>query len=67
MDDGLKLLREAATAAPTNSDIQFHLAFALHQTGDNPTALKILEKLLATGEKFSEREAAESLLKELRS
>ena len=67
MDDGLKLLREAAAAVPTNSDIQFHLAYALHETGDDSTALKILEKLLTTDEKFSERPAAESLLKQLRS
>jgi len=67
LDDGLKLLREAAAAVPTNSDIQFHLAYALHGTGDDLTALKILEKLLATDEKFSERDAAESLLKELHS
>jgi len=65
--DGLKLLREAAAATPTNLDIQFHLAYALHQVGDDPGALKILQALLATDEQFSERAAAESLLSQLRS
>lgn len=65
--DGLKLLREAAAATPANSDIQFHLAYALHQVGDDPGALKILLALLATDEQFSERAAAESLLSQLRS
>jgi putative PEP-CTERM system TPR-repeat lipoprotein len=64
--EGLELLREAASAAPTNLDIQYHLAYALHAAGDRDAALAILEKLLATDQPFTEREAAKLLLTELR-
>lgn len=65
-EEGLALLREAATAAPANADIRYHLAYALHTSGDQDEAQAILEELLATDQPFLEREAAQSLLTELR-
>ncbi|WP_162913067.1 XrtA/PEP-CTERM system TPR-repeat protein PrsT [Rhodospirillaceae bacterium SYSU D60014] len=65
-EEGLALLREAATAAPANADIQYHLAYALRASGDQDEAQAILEKLLATDQPFTERDAAQSLLTELR-
>jgi putative PEP-CTERM system TPR-repeat lipoprotein len=62
---GLELLRTAAAKAPKNAEVQYHLAAALARTGEKTQARKLLEPLLAGGQKFPEREAAELLLKQL--
>jgi cellulose synthase operon protein C len=65
-DEGLKLLREAAAALPGNPDVQFHLAFALNETGDAAGALEILQRILADSAPFHERASAEALLTKLK-
>jgi Flp pilus assembly protein TadD len=62
---GLAMLRKAATLAPNNPDIHFHVAWALHKSGDGAGARKELEQLLAKGTKFSLEEDAKTLLKQL--
>lgn len=62
---GLALLQKAMALAPENSDIRYHLAQALVASGDKVGARKELEKLLATGKTFPDKEAAKTLLKQL--
>ncbi|MEM7610319.1 MAG: XrtA/PEP-CTERM system TPR-repeat protein PrsT [Pseudomonadota bacterium] len=62
----LPLLREAAELEPGNPDIQYHLAAALAASGDRQQALRILERTLAQGSGFTERDAAEALVEQLR-
>lgn len=63
VERGLTLIEQAYEKAPDNRDIGYHQAAALHRAGDTPRARKILESLLADSGKFSERAAAEALLK----
>ena len=65
VERGLKLLQPAAERAPDNADIAFHYAAALARAGDKFNAREILENLLSRATAFSEREAAEDLLKTL--
>lgn len=65
-DEGLKLLREAAAALPANQDVQYHLAFALNESGDSAGALEILQRILADSAPFHERASAEALLTKLK-
>ena len=59
---GLELLRSAAAGAPSNQDVQYHLAYALNSTGARDEAREILEKLVAEDKPFQTREAAAELL-----
>lgn len=61
----LKLLTQASGKAANVPTIQYHLAVAQAKTGHNDDAKKTLKQLLATKTEFSERDAAESLLKQL--
>ena len=65
MARGLELLQKATTGNPDNSEARYHLAAALAKSGDKKRARQELEKLLASDQKFRQREAAESLLKQL--
>jgi putative PEP-CTERM system TPR-repeat lipoprotein len=62
---GIKLLQQALTKAPDAADIQFHLASAFAQSGDNARARSELERLLASGATFSQEAEARALLKQL--
>ncbi|MGE5028113.1 MAG: XrtA/PEP-CTERM system TPR-repeat protein PrsT [Betaproteobacteria bacterium] len=62
---GLELLKKAAAMNPQNPEIRFHLASALAKSGDKASARKDLEALLAGGQKFPQREAAQALLDQL--
>jgi predicted Zn-dependent protease len=62
---GLGHLRAAARDAPQDRDIQYHLAYALAETGDKNAARGVLEPLLGDGRSFANRELAEALLKQL--
>lgn len=64
--EGVELLRSAAAGAPSNQDVQYHLAYALRLTGAEDEAREILEKLVADDKPFAEREAAVELLGTIR-
>lgn len=67
VEDGLKILQEAANAEPNNSDIQFHLAEAYGLSGDKQKAISMLKALRKGGGDFSEKKKAEQLLTKLQS
>jgi len=62
---GLELIRQAAKAAPANTEIRYHLAVALAKSGNKTQSKEELKALLARDKKFAQREAAEALLKQL--
>jgi putative PEP-CTERM system TPR-repeat lipoprotein len=62
---GLPLLQESVARAPQMSDIRYHLAYALHETGRDKEALVQLKRVLQTDKDFAEREQAEALFRKL--
>jgi putative PEP-CTERM system TPR-repeat lipoprotein len=62
---GLPLLQKAAGLAPAASEIHYHLAFALHKSGDKANARKELDKLLSDNKVFPQIDDAKALLKVL--
>ncbi|MEJ7668044.1 MAG: XrtA/PEP-CTERM system TPR-repeat protein PrsT [Casimicrobiaceae bacterium] len=62
---GLELLQKAVAMDPKGTEVQYHLAAALAKSGDKGQARKVLESLLASEQKFPQREAAQALLKQL--
>ena len=56
----------AYSAAPDNTDVQYHLAVALRRVGRAADARSVLEKLLGSGASFADRADAEKLLAELK-
>jgi tetratricopeptide (TPR) repeat protein len=56
-DDGLRLLRELVSQRPNSATFHLHLAMALYQKGDRPTAKKELEAAMRN--KPSEKEQGE--------
>jgi Tfp pilus assembly protein PilF len=62
---GLEMLRRASAQAPNVPDIQYHLAVALVKMNRTEEARRKLKDLLASNKDFSERSAAEELLKSL--
>lgn len=64
---GLKILQEAANAAPHAGDIQYHLAKAYSLSGDKQKAIAILELLNKETEPFQEKENSKQLLLKLKS
>jgi putative PEP-CTERM system TPR-repeat lipoprotein len=62
---GLELLQVAATRNPESTEVKYHLAAALAKSGAREEARRVLEPLLASEQKFPEREAAQLLLKQL--
>ena len=56
-DDGLRMLRDLVNRKPDSPTFHLHLALALYQKGDRPTAKKELEK--AKGYKPNEKEQNE--------
>jgi len=63
---GLVHLRAANAANPDSPQIQYHIAVALAEAGDNQQARETLARLLESDVKFSEREKAESLYNSLK-
>lgn len=63
LQEAMPLLRQAAQAMPDSTAIQFHWASALAKSGKNAEAQAVLQKLLATQQRFDERDKATSLLK----
>ena len=64
LEQGLGLLEKAAKRSPDNGDIRYHLAAGLAQAGEKTRARRELTALLDSGAQFSERAAAQVLLKE---
>jgi len=62
---GLELLRKAATQAPDNPAVRYHLAVALAKSGEKDQARSELERLLASKSDFPYRDEAQALLKQL--
>ncbi|HVF64130.1 MAG TPA: XrtA/PEP-CTERM system TPR-repeat protein PrsT [Casimicrobiaceae bacterium] len=62
---GMKLLESALAREPNNPEIRYHVAAARAKAGDKAVARRELEALLASGQPFSQREAAQALLKQL--
>ncbi|PPD17489.1 MAG: PEP-CTERM system TPR-repeat protein PrsT [Methylomonas sp.] len=66
--ESVSIMQKAVELAPKNPDLQFHLAQSLNANGDNKQAMAILEKILQDNQQgFSEKTAAEALLKQLKS
>jgi putative PEP-CTERM system TPR-repeat lipoprotein len=59
------LLQKAAGLAPAAAEIHYHLAFALHKSGDKANARKELDKLLSANKSFPQIDDAKALLKVL--
>lgn len=59
-------LSVASVSAPSNPDIQYHLAVALNRVGRTADAQATLETLLGSGAAFSDKAEAEKLLQELK-
>jgi tetratricopeptide (TPR) repeat protein len=62
---GLELLQRAHNASPKQGDIAYHLAYALHKTGNSDAAKRALQRILRAKVKFSLLENARKLLKQL--
>jgi putative PEP-CTERM system TPR-repeat lipoprotein len=62
---GLPLLEKAASRAPLDADIHYHLALGLFKSGDKVRARKELDQLLSSGKEFSSIADARALLKQL--
>ena len=65
VEQGLTLLEKAAKRAPENGDIRYHLAAGLARAGEKTRARRELTAALDSGKPFSEKAAAQALLKEL--
>jgi putative PEP-CTERM system TPR-repeat lipoprotein len=66
VDRGLQLLRDARLRQPGNSEIRYHLAVALAQTGRKMEAKEELEEALKVGGSFESAAEAKKLLQTLR-
>jgi len=66
IEQGLSLLEKAAKRSPENGDIRYHLAAGLAEGGDKSRARRELTALLDSGKDFSEKPAAQALLKDLK-
>ena len=64
--EGLPLIEKAATLAPKQNDIQFHLAEAYVANDNTAKAIALLEPLVKTEQDFAEKKAAVSLLEKLK-
>ena len=64
--EGLPLLEKAATLAPKQNDIQFHLAEAYVANDNTAKAITLLESLVKAEQDFAEKKAAVSLLEKLK-
>ena len=62
----VELLQAAAAKAPDSPEISFHLAQAFEKSGERDKAKMILERILASGKKFSEEAEAKELLAQLK-
>ncbi len=64
--EGVVLLERATQQEPENFDMQYHLAYALHQAGRGDEARAILDRILAADQAFSRSAEAQRLADQLR-
>jgi putative PEP-CTERM system TPR-repeat lipoprotein len=62
IDKGVPILRDAAAKLPDNGEVRYHLAAALLKSGDADNARRMLQTLLASGDKFDSVADARALL-----
>lgn len=62
---GLTLLRQASSARPNDSTVQFHLAQALSGTGQKDEAVRVLTPIVNAPAEFDDKPAARQLLQQL--
>jgi putative PEP-CTERM system TPR-repeat lipoprotein len=61
----LKLLKQAAEAAPRQQTFRYHLALAMDQAGRGKDAVAVLKELLGDPRPFPDRQQAQALLDKL--
>ncbi|HEY3809404.1 MAG TPA: XrtA/PEP-CTERM system TPR-repeat protein PrsT, partial [Steroidobacteraceae bacterium] len=61
--DAVDYLRRAAKRDPSDPDVEYHLAYALTKTGQTAEAHAILTRILAGGQPFDSRSAAQQLMR----
>jgi putative PEP-CTERM system TPR-repeat lipoprotein len=65
ISEGVEVLQKAATKAPDNGNIRYHLAAALAQSGDEAAARAEVQRALSGNRAFPYRDDAEALLRKL--
>ncbi|MBD3813401.1 MAG: PEP-CTERM system TPR-repeat protein PrsT [Betaproteobacteria bacterium] len=63
IQEATPLLKQAAQAMPETPSVQYHWAAALVKSGQTSEARALLQKLLASSQRFDERDKASALLK----
>jgi predicted Zn-dependent protease len=63
--NGIRFLEQAYQASPEDPDIQYHLAFALDQTGKKPDAAELARKAVNNTRDFESKKDAQALLDKL--
>jgi len=63
IQEATPLLKQAAQAMPETPSVQYHWAEALVKSGQTSEARALLQKLLASSQRFDERDKASTLLK----
>lgn len=63
VQEATPLLKQAAQAVPESPAMQYHWAALLAKSGQNKEAQALLQKLLASPQRFNERDKAAALLK----
>jgi putative PEP-CTERM system TPR-repeat lipoprotein len=66
VEEGLNVLKTAAQQAPSNPQIQFHLAYALAELDHDEQAIAILRQLTGAGVDSATRTQAQQLLAKLK-
>lgn len=66
VDEGLALLRDAYARSSTSPAIRYHIGLALARKGRVDEAAEEVEAALSAGERFSARDAAATLLRDLK-
>jgi len=65
VDRAQRIIKDAMNGAPGNPAIQYHGAMIFVAAGNDAEAVKVLDKLMSSGVKYSEQKEAEALLKKL--
>jgi putative PEP-CTERM system TPR-repeat lipoprotein len=65
-EQGLSILESAARVAPGNMEIQYHLATALRNSGEEARATRLLEQVVESKQDFADKETARKAYELLR-
>lgn len=63
--DGLSILQQAYLSYPTQTEIGYHVAVALHQSGRDDEAVNVLRRLLRETPNFEQASEAKALLQKI--